>query len=486
MDTENCEVVQSSVTINPHDGASCLDLTKARRCKRGSCSVKITARAQFDRFLGLYTAIVATMAGIVSFSSSVQTPAIKTIAADYHESPLLVTFAASSAYLLGFGSGPFVFSPLSEVLGRKKVYCGTFLVFTLMQLACALSPLVATLAVFRFVAGFSGGPTVANAGGSITDLWHPSQRSAPLAVYTVACYCGPVLGPLIAGALTQYTSWHWNFWLVFIISGITYIVMVCTLPETYHAAKQRGESSEKQLGSIVNSNRASDFARPWKMLATEPILLALSTFMAFIYGVLFLDFSAYPIVFHQERGWSIAKSGLSFLGVGTGMLVATACSPFLDRQYAKALSSSPTGKLEPEIRLRHLTVIAWLLPISLMWFAWTALPPIHWIVPILSGIPFGFSLVMLFLGINTYLTDCYARFSASALAANTMLRSLFGAAFALFAIQLYDDLGTPWATSLLGFIALALAPVPLLLWKSGAWLRSKSRFHQSAIAADVF
>ena len=425
------------------------------------------------------------MAGIVSFSSSVQTPAITAIAADYHESNLLATFGASSAYLLGFGSGPFVFSPLSEVLGRRQVYCGTFAIFTLMQLACALSPLVATLAVFRFVAGFSGGPTVANAGGSITDLWHPSEISAPLAVYTVACYCGPVLGPLIAGALTQYTSWHWDFWLLFIISGIMYIVMVVTLPETYHAAKQRGKSSEEQIRSLVNRDRMSDFARPWKMLAREPILLALSTLMAFTYGVFFLDFSAYPIVFSLERGWSIPMSGLSFLGLGFGMLVATACSPLLDRQYAKELSSSPTGKLEPEIRLRHLTVIAWLLPISLIWFAWTALPPVHWIVPILSGVPFGFSLIMLFLGINTYLTDCYSRFSASALAANTMLRSLFGAAFALFASDLYDGLGTPWATTLLGIIALALAPMPLLLWKSGAWLRNRSPFHQSAVPANV-
>ena len=442
-------------------------------------------RAKLDGFTGFYTAIVATMAGIVSFSSSVQTPAIKAIAADYHESKLLTTFAASSAYLLGFGSGPFVFSPLSEVLGRRHVYCATFAIFTLVQLACALSPLVATLAVFRFLAGFSGGPTVANAGASITDLWHPRERSAPFAVYTVACYCGPVLGPVIAGALTRYTSWHWDFWLVFVISGIMYVVMVVTLPETYRAPKQNGKGSEKTIRGLMNRDRMSDFARPWKMLAKEPILLALSTLMAFTYGVFFLDFSAYPIVFSQERGWSMALSGLSFLGVGTGMLVATACSPLLDRQYANKLSSSPTGKLEPEIRLQHLTIIAWLLPISLFWFAWTALPPMHWIVPILSGAPFGFALVMLFLGINTYLTDCYSHFSASALAANTILRSLCGAAFALFAPTLYDGLGTPWATTLLGLVALALAPMPLLLWKSGAWLRGRSPFHQSAVSASV-
>ena len=433
---------------------------------------------------GLYTIIAASMAGIVSFSSSVQTPAIKSIASTYHVSHLLATFAGSSAYLLGFGTGPFIFAPLSEHLGRRKVYCGTLLVFSLMQVACALSPNVVTLAVFRFVAGFSGGPIVANTGGSITDLWPPSQRSLPLALYTVACYCGPVLGPLLGGFLTQYASWHWNFWLVFILSGATYVIMILALPET-HVALDKGRSNDDGASLLKKADLRSGLIRPWKMLATEPILIALSTLMAFTYGVLFLDFSAYPLVFTQERGWSISISGLAFLGVGLGMVIATALSPLLDHQYARLLSSASVDNLEPEIRLRHLIVVAWLLPASLFWFAWTALPPIHWIWPILSGAPFGFTLVVLFLGINTYLTDCYARFSASALAANTMLRSLFGASFALFTTQLYDGLGTAWATSLLGFIALALAPMPLLLCKWGPWLRERSRFHQSAVAEIV-
>ena len=245
MDSKDCEELPLPDTLAPKCSAKNGDLSQARRCKVNR--QEVPHERKFDRFTGLYTAIVAIMAGIVSFSSSVQTPAIKMIAANYRESELLTTFAASSAYLLGFGSGPFVFSPLSEVVGRRHVYCGTFAIFTLMQLACALSPLVATLAVFRFFAGFSGGPTVANAGGSITDLWHPSERSAPFAVYTVACYCGPVLGPLIAGAVTQYTSWHWDFWLVFIISGIMYVVMAVTLPETYRAAKRKGQRSEKGI-----------------------------------------------------------------------------------------------------------------------------------------------------------------------------------------------------------------------------------------------
>lgn len=92
---------------------------------------------------------------------------------------------------------------------------------------------------------------------------------------------------------------------------------------------------------------------------------------------------------------------------------------------------------------------------GLFWFAWTAPLPTPWISGILAGIPFGLGLVTLFLGITSCLTDCYGQCAASALAANAVLRSLFGVAFPLFARQMYEKLGTSWATSLLGFLAVA-------------------------------
>lgn len=67
--------------------------------------------------------------------------------------------------------------------------------------------------------------------------------------------------------------------------------------------------------------------RPWIMLFTEPILFTVSLYMAFIYGVLFLDFTAYPGVYQKTRGWSVSISGLSFLGIGIGMAIATIISP---------------------------------------------------------------------------------------------------------------------------------------------------------------
>ena len=254
---------------------------------------------------------------------------------------------------------------------------------------------------------------------------------------------------------------------------------VVSLPETYAPRLIEKKNAKAGIGTI-REPRSTRFLksllRPWIMLFTEPILFSFSLYMAFIYGVLFLDFTAYPVVFQTARHWSIAISGLSFSGIGVGMAIATILSPRVNRihgHYVRKLGPVP------EARLPHLIFVAWLLPIGIFGFGWTALPPTPWISSILAGIPFGFALVMLFLGINSYLTDCYDRYSASALAANTMLRCLFGAGFAVFAADMYEKLGAPWATSILGFVALALGILPLVSYRYGARLRAVSTFHIS-------
>ncbi|KAF2719792.1 MFS general substrate transporter [Polychaeton citri CBS 116435] len=426
----------------------------------------------------LYTSTVVFISGIVGFSSSVQTPAIPAIAHTFGTSRLVATLA-STTYLIGCAFGPQVFAPLSELWGRNPLYYSAFLIATLANLACALSPNIATFLVFRFIAGLFSLSAVANCGGTITDLWPQSNRTVPFALFTVASFCGPVLGPIIGGFLTEYAGWRWNFWLVFIVMAVNYAIMLFTLPETYAPIlieRKNDKFGVKTHHEPRSTRFAQTLLRPWIMLFTEPILFSFSLYMAFIYGVLFLDFTAYPIVFQQTRGWSVGISGLSFTGIGVGMVLATILSPYANRVHSRYVQK--LGPV-PEARLPHLIFIVWLLPVGIFWFAWTALPPVPWIVSILSGIPFGFALVMLFTGISSYLTDCYDRYGASALAANTMLRCLFGAGFALFANTMYEKMGTPWATSTLGFIALVMGIMPLVFYRYGARLRAASKFHIS-------
>lgn len=271
-----------------------------------------------------------------------------------------------------------------------------------------------------------------------------------------------------------------------IMGGVVFAALCIFLPETYPEklkrdhAKRNGQPLPKP--PLVEVYKVS-LTRPWIMLFTEPILFTLSVYTAFVYGVLYLDFSAYPYVFQTVRGWQPSIAGLAFLGITVGMGIVTVLSPYIGRIHAHYLRK--LGSDMPEARIPHLIILAWLIPIGLFWFAWTSDPSINWALSVVSGVPFGVGFVALFLGIFSYLVDCYGRFSASALAANALMRSLFGAGFPLFSDQMYAKLGPAWATSLLGFLAAAMAPLPWVFYKYGPALRERSRFHQEVRESTV-
>jgi hypothetical protein len=169
-------------------------------------------------------------------------------------------------------------------------------------------------------------------------------------------------------------------------------------------------------------------------------------------------FAAFPIVYEQQRGWSPGVGGLAFIGVLVGFLSAVLVYIFvLNPRYVRT-SKKHGGFAPPEARLPSAMIGGIILPIGLFWFAWTAAPTsIHWSVSIIATAPFGFGMVLVFLSVLIYLVDAYLIYAASVLAANSVMRSLFGAAFPLFTTQMYGTLGVNWASTLIGEREMILA-----------------------------
>lgn len=98
------------------------------------------------------------MTATIAFCSSIHTAAITSVAQAFDCSRTIATLGVTT-FLLGFGSGPLIFAPLSEIYGRNQIYRITLLLFFLFNIGCALSPNIAALLVFRFLCGFFGSPT---------------------------------------------------------------------------------------------------------------------------------------------------------------------------------------------------------------------------------------------------------------------------------------------------------------------------------------
>ncbi|KAJ5627770.1 hypothetical protein N7490_009998 [Penicillium lividum] len=443
-----------------------------------------------------YTMLVAIATLAVALVSSAYTGGIVQIEEQFGIGDEVATLGVS-LFVLGFAIGPVIWAPMSELFGRQILFVTTYAALTAFNAGITGSKNAYTLIILRFFAGAFGSSPLTNAGGVIADMFPAKQRGVAMSLFAAAPFLGPVLGPIIGGFLGMNAGWKWVMGFLAAFSGFVWIIGSLLIPETYAPVllRRRAARLSKLSGKVYESKIDIDqgkisigeafkvaLSRPWILLFREPIVFLLSLYMAIIYGTLYMMFAAFPIVYEVDRGWNQGVSGLAFLGIMVGMMLAVIYSLWDNKRYIRT-EEKHEGFAPPEARLPPVMVASTAIPIGLFWFAWTNYPSIHWSVSIIAGAPFGFGMVLVFLGVMNYLIDAYTIFAASVLAANSVLRSCFGAAFPLFTTYMFDNLGIHWASSIPAFLALACVPFPFLFYKYGPSIRKSCKF---AAQSDAF
>ena len=431
--------------------------------------------------------IVSTVTFLTPLASSMAAPGEPLIMRDLHSTSETLASFVISIYLLGYASGPLVIAPLSEIYGRLPVYWVNNIMFTAWTIGCALAPNIGGLIALRFFAGVAGSCPLAIGAGSIADMFPQERRGMGMSIFALGPLLGPVIGPVAGGYLAQDEGWRWVFWVIAIGSGAITVASFIFMKETYEpvllerkAARLRKETDNPNLRSRLASDKTPaeyfklSIIRPTKMLIFSPIVLCLSVYIAVVYGYLYLLFTTLTLVFQSAYHFSQGDVGLSYLGIGIGALVGITVFGFASDRIVKRLAAG--GEMKPEYRLPLLMPGGLLIPIGLFLYGWSAEERTHWIVPIIGTFFVGLGLLGIFMPIQTYLVDAYTIHAASAVAANTVLRSLVGCFLPLAGPAMYQRLGLGWGNSLLGFIGLALTPLGWIFYAYGERIRKSPRF----------
>jgi MFS family permease len=439
----------------------------------------------------LITSIVTVSVLAVTLTSSAYTGSAHEIIAEFHCSSEVFALGVS-LYVLGFALGPALWAPLSELYGRRIPFVVTHGFVVAFVAASAGCKSMASLLVFRFLAGTFGASPLTNAGGVLADLFPPAERGVAMALFAGAPFMGPILGPTFGGFVAITIGWRWVQGVCCIFIGVVWIIGSVLLPETYgpvllqNTAKQLSQKSGKVYVSILDAKSSGvrlsavfskALKRPWVLLFREPIVLIASTYMAILYGTIYMFLGAFPIVYQNDRRWNEGIGGLAFLGLAIGILIGLAYAIYDNQRYKRLGKTAP-----PEARLPPGIIGAIALPVGMFAFAWTNSRGIHWSASIILSSPFGFGTVLVFLSCINYLLDAYTIYAASVLAAGAMLRAFYGAAFPLFTHQMFQNLGIHWASSIPAFLTAACLPFPFIMYKYGAPLRMKCKYAQEAAA----
>ncbi|KAH5742186.1 hypothetical protein HBI18_037390 [Parastagonospora nodorum] len=438
------------------------------------------------------TMCVAITCFAVAFNSAVITADLEGVGAEFNVSEE-VTLLTITLFVLGFGVGPMVFAPASEVWGRRPVYGVTLALAVIFTIPGAVAKNIETLLCTRFIAGVAFSAPMSLVGGTLVDLWRNEERGVPMAAFSAAPFIGPGVGPLVGGYLSEAGGWRWLYWIQLILSAVVWVLITFTVPETYaprllddRAKKLRKETgdakyvTEQDLDSRPFTQQLTIFLlRPFQLLFRELIVFFISLYMSVLYGLLYMFFIAYPIVYQKGKGYSAGTTGLMFIPLIVGVLLSAACAPLVNKHYL-GISKKYNGHPPAEARLIPMMCSCWFIPIGVFIFAWTSYEDMHWAGPAMGGLSVGFGFIFLYNSANNYLVDSYQHQAASALAAKTFLRSIWGAACVLFTVQMYDRLGKQWASSLLGFIGVACCAIPFVFYFFGSRIRAHSHYAYSA------
>ncbi|PYI20089.1 major facilitator superfamily transporter [Aspergillus violaceofuscus CBS 115571] len=481
------------------------------------------------------TLLVTALAFAVGCASSIESGVMPQNAAAFHVSDVVASLA-TGMYLLGFAAGSTVSGPLSEVVGRNVVYTGSLTLFMIFIMASGLAPNIGAQIVFRFLAGVFGCPPLTCAGGTIADLWNPLEKTLTFPLYAILSFGGPVLGPVIASYMGEGTlSWRWTNWIILIMSGFIFALILLLQPETYgpmllkwkarHLRNLTGDPRYKSSMDLQKTALLSRISgaciRQFSLTIHEPIILLISLYMTVIYIVLFTFFDGYTYIFSDIHGLSQGLTNIVWVAMYVGIVCAGLFVPLIyrwtKREFKQAalapssssLSSSSSDTDEPvdpnpnnpheqpaptadetvpqkphhhhhaprpENRLWFAMIGSPFIPLSLFWMGWTSYASVSVWSPIVASAVFGFGTITVFISSYMYVIDAYDIYAASALGFMTVSRYCAAGGMTVVGVPFYQNMGVHWTLTILGAISALMVPVPYGFYRWGVKIRGWSRF----------
>ncbi|KAF1841616.1 MFS general substrate transporter [Cucurbitaria berberidis CBS 394.84] len=433
----------------------------------------------------LYT--FAVYVGSSIYSSS-ETGVVQTFGVSHVEGSL-----GLALYVLGYGVGCLLFSPLSEIpaVGRNPPYAISGFLFVVLCIPTALVNNYPGLMVLRFLLGFMSSPCLATAGASLADIWTLAEFPFAVALWAAVASFGPALGPTISSYAVKHLGWRFSSWELMIISGPLYLLMLTTMPESagptilYYKAKRLREETgnpsimsdaeHKQKNLHASTLLYEAFIKPWEINALDPAILFTTVYMGLCYGIYYSFFECLPLIYPVFYHFSAESTGLIFLAIVPACFLGFAIQAvYLKFRVFPRLTDGTFGELE-----NHLIpgmVASPFIVIGLFIIAWTARPSVHWMAPTVGLAIVLIGTYFIVQSIFLYIPNIYPRYAASIFAANCLARASLAFAAVLFARPMFERLGVAGGVSLLaGLTAVCTVGMVALFW-FGKRLRERSRF----------
>jgi DHA1 family multidrug resistance protein-like MFS transporter len=411
----------------------------------------------------------------------------------------IIILVANFVPSLGYGAGPMLFSPLSEIprIGRNLPYVVSFALYCAIIIPTALAPSSISFYFLRFLQGFFGSPCLATGGASIADIYSTDVLPHAMATWVLCVFCAPPIGVLVAGFAIPVLGWRFSMWEILIASA-PILVLLLLLPETssatiLHRRARRLETRDKsgtrryqtKADVLQGDTSLSVVVReslliPSKITLLDPAILFLNCYTSLTYGIFYSFFEAFPIVYQDIYSFNLGEMGLAFLAIVVGSIISFAIYNLYYMHHRKGPPNTQDDKTTPNPEKVLVPALYACIgpPLALLLFGWASRPSIHWIVPTIGIAIYPACVFILMQCVFLYVPACYPHYAASVFAATDFMRSAFACGAVMFSRPLYLNLGVGPGCSLLAGLTVVCAVGVHLLYRFGEALRMRSKFEE--------
>ncbi|THY65761.1 MFS general substrate transporter [Aureobasidium pullulans] len=429
-----------------------------------------------------FITFVVAMAGAgAPMGSSIILPGLSKIEREFN-STSTVTNLSVAFYMLSMSIFPLWWSSFSETLGRRTIYLASFFLFLVFNILSAVSVNITMFIIMRVLSGGAAASVQAVGAGTIADVWDVNERGNAMSYFYLGPLMGPLLAPIVGGALTQGLGWRSTMWFTTIYGGLLWFLILFFLPETLKDTKSvaaLAEASEKDATTrptlsrtstrqsvALKSKRYITILRRWFVDPLAIILnlripaVALVVYYASItFGSLYvLNISVQQTFDSDPYNYSTIIVGLMYIPNSLGYFLASLLGgrwidKIMAREAKKANRYDEHGHLiyRPEDRLRENAWLgAFMFPLSLIWYGWSARYHTFWLVPMIANFFFGIGSMLIFAVVTTMLTEFMPKKASHGIALNNFVRNIFSCVGSLVASPLIDWCGDGWLFTVIG------------------------------------
>ncbi|KAL7782423.1 multidrug transporter of the major facilitator superfamily [Trichoderma ceciliae] len=445
-------------------------------------------RRYSERSKWVITTLVAIAAVGGPMGTSILYPSLSSIATSLATSPEIVNLSVAF-YCLALGVFPLWWASTSEMIGRRTIYIISFTLYTLFSALSAVSSSIGIFIAMRLLSGACSASVQAVGAGTVTDIWEPKERGKAMGIFYLGPICGPMLSPIIGGALSTRWGWRSSLWFCAAFAAFSVVTIVLFLPETLPRESQVVSTSTEgntlvQATTNQTALKISSLGKGrliWHFIIIPIQYLTYLRFLPVFLMVLYASITLGAIYVvnisiqlayaANPYDFSMTIIGVLYLPLSIGDIISsTLGGRWIDyimvREAKKAERYNRDGTLcyLPEDRMReNIWVAATLYPVSMILFGWTLERGIFWFIPAFASCLFGLGTMLVFGAVTTMLTEFMPKQPSASIAINNFSRGIFACIGTVFTQPLAKVLGFGWMCTITALIAWAVGIVSICI-----------------------